>query len=114
MRISDWSSDVCSSDLVADEAGEDAFAVAGCLAHRQFHRECGPVLAHREDHPADADDPAFTRREVALELAVMALAIDRKSVGEGKSMSVSVTPGGWRYIKKTKKKKHKKNNNKKQ
>src|SRR3546814_10534835 len=55
---------------VADEAGEDAFAVAGRLAHRQFHRECGPVLAHREDHPADADDPAFTRREVALEIAV--------------------------------------------
>src|SRR3546814_5607286 len=61
----------------ADEAGEDAFAVAGRLAHRQFHRECGPVLAHREDHPADADDPAFTRREVALEIAVMALAIRR-------------------------------------
>src|SRR3546814_14759139 len=28
MRISDWSSDVCSSDLLADLAGEDALVTA--------------------------------------------------------------------------------------
>src|SRR3546814_3784545 len=47
MRISDWSSDVCSSDLAPTRQQEDA-AIAG---HRQASERYGddPALRHRDD-----------------------------------------------------------------
>src|SRR3546814_15741124 len=56
MRISDWSSDVCSSDLVADESGGDR--MTGDEPHQQARRRT--AVAHVEgfarlEQPADAD-----------------------------------------------------------
>src|SRR3546814_2562741 len=88
MRISDWSSDVCSSDLAADRLAvgrgevEEELAVAGGLA-----LEAGvvlAVLAHRFDAvdarafgriPLAAQDHlAVAGLEIELEFAVGALA----------------------------------------
>src|SRR3546814_14057863 len=80
MRMCDWSTDVCSSDLPL------------CLAARRQHPVRGhpPVrralfLAHRRRQP----DPGGMG--------------DRKSVVEGKSVSVRVDLGGGRILKKKKK-----------
>src|SRR3546814_1938939 len=37
MRISDWSSDVCSSDLIVGPAGGDAFGAAWAATVQQHH-----------------------------------------------------------------------------
>src|SRR3546814_6179148 len=52
MRISDWSSDVCSSDLdgTADEQHLEGVHLAGQLADRDRHRREG---RQRADHPGD-------------------------------------------------------------
>src|SRR3546814_20897067 len=97
MRISDWSSDVCSSDL-------DVLAE---LRERQLDR----VRAGREDHVAalELDGAAVVllqRHDVEglplAEDAVRGDLVDRKSVVEGKSVSVSVDIGGSSIIKKNK------------
>src|SRR3546814_21176335 len=88
MRISDWSSDVCSSDLlwisgvVRGDFGESI----------RIQMPVSQLLADK--------------LPVTLELAVLAmliaLLIDRKSVVSGKSVSVRVAIGGRRLIKKKK------------
>src|SRR3546814_12504951 len=91
MRISDWSSDVCSSDLV-----DDALDDGGCFGKRydagnpgEFprisHGDGVAVLGKVKDN--DADDHRT---------------IDRKSVVLGESVSVRVDLGGRRIIKKKK------------
>src|SRR3546814_17928979 len=78
MRISDWSSDVCSSDLV------------GAL------QAVEPGLHHLRAVDGDLLDP----RLVLLEHhAALQLGGDRKSVVKGKSVSVRVDLGGRRIIK---------------
>src|SRR3546814_16825851 len=92
MRISEWSSDVCSSDL-----GQIVVAVD---AQR---RDAEPVSARGEgagptsrdalegrNRPLVVDDVQHDRRLVG----------DRKSVVSGKSVSVRVDLGGRRIIKK--------------
>src|SRR3546814_14866724 len=82
IRISDWSSDVCSSDLFQP--------VIDRIAH-QVHQRIADLLQHR-----------------LVQLGVLAmqlqpdLLVDRKSVVEGKSVSVRVDLGGRRIIKKNK------------
>src|SRR3546814_14346998 len=50
MRISDWSSDVCSSDLAADEEHLEGVHLAGQLADRDRHgREGGEGADHPDD-----------------------------------------------------------------
>src|SRR3546814_6711072 len=71
MRISDWSSDVCSSDLPRARLA----AVFG--------------LVHAPQH-----EPARRRRG-----GIEHIALDRKSVVSGKSVSVRVDRGGRRIIK---------------
>src|SRR3546814_20827943 len=79
MRISDWSSDVCSSDLIAA-------APAGTPDHL--------VAQAIREHPAMVGG---TRRDVTR----LARAIpDRKSVVSGKSVSVRVDIGCRRIINK--------------
>src|SRR3546814_7994480 len=85
MRISDWSSDVCSSDLVEGrrlQGGEDP------RAGRIDARAGGVALA----------------QEGRQRLHLVALQViadpDRKSVVSGKSVSVRVDLGGRRIIKK--------------
>src|SRR3546814_17380372 len=78
MRISDWSSDVCSSDLRAVAA----------LPPRAAHgRSDQGDRARNEEHRHDALFPVVQHR-------------DRKSVVQGKSVSVRVDLGGRRIIKK--------------
>src|SRR3546814_11926355 len=123
MRISDWSSDVCSSDLPGLDAearqqlGNDVEAGAEEGA-RGDHAVASLELRHQrgEDraHPAGgrhADLGAFQQAQALLEhcprrvgVARVLVALDRKSVVEGKGVSVRVDPGGRRSIKKKKKK----------
>src|SRR3546814_21071564 len=123
MRISDWSSDVCSSDLDAGprEAVEQARIDDACLVgtadranevggRQALGGEEGEVAAHRlqrrrcESRACRAaralrgnrveEDLHRHRRTVDVD-------IDRKSVESGKSESVRVDHGGRRNIKKT-------------
>src|SRR3546814_13495652 len=98
MRISDWSSDVCSSDLDND-IGE----LLGTRG-REFgvntgrKRRCGwfdAVLVRQSAAVSGITGIALTKLDI-LE--------DRKSVVKGKSVSIRVDLGGRRIIKK---KKHK-------
>src|SRR3546814_12084134 len=98
MRISDWSSDVCSSDLWCTERIVDAVLAdldrlrlhAGVRAGTQHDRHCRQQLL----------GTAVVVRGRGGEADV----VDRKSVVEGKSVSVRVDLGGRRYIKKKKRK----------
>src|SRR3546814_15613800 len=98
MRISDWSSDVCSSDLF-----ERFVLVVEALIGAEIHLREPPVPveigAFRFDETLD-----IRHESVGAELLFDALdEQDRKSVVEGKSVSVRVDLGGRRNIKKQKK-----------
>src|SRR3546814_21105315 len=111
MRISDWSSDVCSADLPCRSLG--AAPRPGCGA---------ALPAARAPRPADRHLAAAVPRLVgdragrcggqprsimaALSLLRRRRRPDRKSVVEGKSVSVRVDVGGRRIIKKKKKSNH--------
>src|SRR3546814_6334609 len=84
LRISDWSSDVCSSDLRHPGARPDG--------GRQVGRGVGPVTVR-----ATGGDV----RELTSQMGtrVTGFGGDRKSVVEGKSVLVSVDLGGSRLIK---------------
>src|SRR3546814_15422334 len=85
MRISDWSSDVCSSDLFNAE-------LYGLLGQRRLAREGGRLSGLPDRLPSihlTALFPHATKQ-------------DRKSVVSGKSVSVRVDLGGRRIIKKKK------------
>src|SRR3546814_15143042 len=104
MRISDWSSDVCSSDLadqihaLVGDIGQEAHIAlavgkAQGLKDAQLETAClgerlreGFVARHGEDHTH------------------LITPVDRKRVVEGKSVSVRVDHGGRRIIKKKTKK----------
>src|SRR3546814_16936438 len=94
MRISDWSSDVCSSDLrvrIEVIGGRQWNVPRQARTANQFHGlACPERLTPRHDMQ-------MMRRGQAP--------ADRKSVVEGKSVSVRVDLGGRRIIKKKKKKK---------
>src|SRR3546814_14229478 len=108
MRISDWSSDVCSSDL--DHALGDV--------ENDHHRECVVVgalelelLAQIDDrhdgaaqidHALDEVRRVGNARDGVVTADLLDFENDRKSVVEGKSVSVRVDPGGRRIIKQQK------------
>src|SRR3546814_11409243 len=79
MRISDWSSDVCSSDLALRRGRR----TARCIWWITRGNCCTPLL------PRKRRSSRVKRRR-----------LDRKSVVEGKSVSVRVDLGGRRIIKK--------------
>src|SRR3546814_11497200 len=92
MRISDWSSDVCSSDL------ERVGRVARCRLARQRHACGGADLGQ----VAGADDPGGLLRAIhcpVLTVGSEGTPGERKSVVEGKSVSVRVDLDGRRIIK---------------
>src|SRR3546814_11224390 len=98
MRISDWSSDVCSSDLEGrqqrareqqqgverPDVGEAERQPVGAGEQRALDRR-------HEDAGGDEEEDDGEHREG-----------DRKSVVEGRSVSVRVDPGGRRIIKEKK------------
>src|SRR3546814_11394108 len=96
MRISDWSSDVCSSDLVVRPDDCPGIAALGF-----------EDVLERLEHVRVAQVPAFGA--AIIHDTVIALGeggTDRKSVVEGKSVSVRVDLGGRRIIKKKNMKTH--------
>src|SRR3546814_16286321 len=102
MRISDWSSDVCSSDLYVswDDFSERASAeeIAGFVrAVGEVARDQGLVApGYRLLANAGLD----SHQEIAhLHVHIFA---DRKSVVSGQSGSVRVDPGGRRILTKNK------------
>src|SRR3546814_12480857 len=113
MRISDWSSDVCSSDLgVAIRRGRQQAARRGA---KELSRTRAAALhpgGRIERSQAQGAAPAGRAHAQALrgerrhgrdrtEGSVrQSDRSDRKSVAEGKSVSVSVDLGGRRIIKK--------------
>src|SRR3546814_5544131 len=88
MRISDWSSDVCSSDLL-------------CLHDREWKR---PYLVTKKKRAAVGcqflDDDGLRRLFADFRKARLHFLRDRKSVVQGKSVSVCVGLGCRRIIKK--------------
>src|SRR3546814_13425290 len=112
MRISDWSSDVCSSDLlVADVvAGEVAAPGQQTAGDGQDDggEEAGADQEVVDPPPGDRDrlvDRGRRRHRGALLehrhlVTFFCLGLDRKSVVEGKSVSVRLDLGGRRIIKK--------------
>src|SRR3546814_16273209 len=111
MRISDWSSDVCSSDLL------HALAVCAWSGSHHFHpaphldRRAGSVSAAALFLAAASVDDAGARRgRGPLSGAQCAdpatFPVDRKSVVSGKSVSGRVDLG-WRGIIKKKKERDK-------
>src|SRR3546814_15915408 len=102
MRISDWSSDVCSSDLYAYR----------CTCHRRRRpADCPDRSTDRGWHAIDGRRTASTGvggRQFSRNPAQSAAHWtarnhhfrDRKSVVKGKSVSVRVHLGGCRIIKK--------------
>src|SRR3546814_19491870 len=102
MRISDWSSDVCSSDLGGAHARQ---AIQG--------RQCAikltaPMIRNRDrihaqrGKPSGIFSPGDTLDNKLSRPRIADSGEDRKSVVEGKSVSVRVVPGGRRSLKKKK------------
>src|SRR3546814_19169566 len=108
MRISDWSSDVCSSDLSAFDRHDISIAMLASLV--QSIEKSIEIYNLMERDRRLGGLPAVIRQRIAL--ATHGKPVDRKSVVEGKSVSVRVDLGGRRSIKKKRykhKRKHKEN-----
>src|SRR3546814_21190056 len=106
MRISDWSSDVCSSDLrtvgIPSRPRRDN-APKGVGSSRRHHRSKCPKR-RRLQGLSPARYPYYgapsTRGRHTWSWPFRILFRDRKSVVQGKSVSVRVDLGGSRLIKK--------------
>src|SRR3546814_14341138 len=105
MRISDWSSDVCSSDL--SDTGFSALQDSGAFALSWA------AYGLRYGIRTEIDAELVAGRQVVVDVSRAVLAdarrrypgllvvvIDRKSVVEGTSVSVSLVLGGRRAINK--------------
>src|SRR3546814_12936382 len=110
MRISDWSSDVCASDLCASGVRCASSTTAMACPPRTSGSRCHPVGGVTPGETSDAragfasgrlllDD--YSRRRILL-TRMPASQLDRKSVESGKGVSVRVDLGGRPIIKKKK------------
>src|SRR3546814_6409931 len=93
MRISDWSSDVCSSDLLPKSSVAPAARaphVSCCWSHHRM-RQAVPSATWRSGYGLSFGIPPRVWNG--------GLSIDRQSGVEGKSESVRVDIGGRRVIK---------------
>src|SRR3546814_15919532 len=115
MRISDWSSDVCSSDLLTTGLHPgDLVILAGrpAMGKTSFALNIAEHTAMYEKKPALVFSMEMPAEQLALRMLssfaripMGNLSRDRKRVGEGKSVSVRGDLGGRRTNKKKKKKK---------
>src|SRR3546814_17726217 len=104
MRISDWSSDVCSSDLIgindlSKSKDGDSKELRGVA---KIEHDRNEILLRKY--------AAYARTVMNSEkigISADKQSRDRKSVVEGKSVSVGVDLGGRRFIKKKNKKTYK-------
>src|SRR3546814_13484074 len=99
MRISDWSSDVCSSDLFAPSA-YGLFRRNAKLADAFWSPTMKMLIAIIKPFKLDAV------REALADIGAQGLTVtevrgDRKSVGQGMGVAVRVDLGGRRMIKTT-------------
>src|SRR3546814_11491197 len=92
MRISDWSSDVCSSDLTILSGDIETVIVVTAQDCR-----AGRNGALRIDQAFAVDEVGPQRARGTFDIFLQSS--DRKSVVKGKSVSVRVDPGGRRIIK---------------
>src|SRR3546814_11906049 len=108
MRISDWSSDVCSSDLFQERPIDQEDLVHEIEIFDPLTAEAVDLLEHRPEVA-----PAVAVAEIVLGAARAVIGAsarrlhlraraDRKSVVSGKSVSVRVGLGGRRCINKKK------------
>src|SRR3546814_13592463 len=106
MRISDWSSDVCSSDLAARHGFVRACRgrLSGDAPVAQGPSDAIPAPGLRGGRRAELRPDCGGEERDAGEAGRRG-AGDRKSVGEGKGVSVRVDLSGGRRIKKKKRSK---------
>src|SRR3546814_11147536 len=131
MRISDWSSDVCSSDRARDrrrgtdarrrrrrgrgrrrdmtltESQQLAYAntqAADARLNLEVEPDDGMVLNMGPQHPVTHGTMRLVARPDGAQV-VSADVLDRKRVVSGQSVSVRVDLGGGRFLKKNEKKK---------
>src|SRR3546814_11403089 len=99
MRISDWSSDVCSSDL--PRRLHDGMR---CLVQSVGDIDQHSGIVARRDHCFARSGQTLAAWFACGDIAQFVISImqDRKSVMLGKSVSVLVSSGGRRLIKKKK------------
>src|SRR3546814_20523522 len=104
MRISDWSSDVCSSDLARARRVRDRLAGRRARRGRTLGAGGRGRVDPRQSRPPDSPDHAsrasYPRRAGGRCAVVARYRADRKSVVSGKSVSVRVDLGGPRLLKK--------------
>src|SRR3546814_17244840 len=105
MRISDWSSDVCSSDLFVGTIHLRFSRIRQCVGGGIHAPRPSSTGNRRNAGHRDLRSPARAPRLAACK--GINRETDRKSVVEGKSVSVRVDLGGRRIIKKKKKNKNK-------
>src|SRR3546814_19079150 len=104
MRISDWSSDVCSSDL---QRYRGLGVLAGgnrCRLMHGYQPECGTGHGRGAGAPLTPGRVLFAmdlRHTAGGARGAFVLWADRQRVVEGKRVAVSVISGGRRNIKKT-------------
>src|SRR3546814_12932653 len=102
MRISDWSSDVCSSDLPCSKARTALPPLPGVRLRRCLTPLCADDLAIlRCLTPTEPDTCNFPAHPQAQPILAGA-SPDRKSVVSGKRVSGRVDLGGCRIMKKKK------------
>src|SRR3546814_11421401 len=107
MRISDWSSDVCSSDLCMTESKAGTVELeARSLTEARPSAAMPVVESVRPIIWERTHLRLLDQRLLPAEVRYLDCRGDRKSVGEGKSVSVRVDLGGRRIIKKKKRTRH--------
>src|SRR3546814_20621010 len=104
MRISDWSSDVCSSDLQQMQMAMSIYGYGRSLPYARKQEsqadEMGLMLAAAACYNPEEATALWERMgQASGGQAPPEFALDRKNVVEGKRVAVSVGSGGSRNIK---------------
>src|SRR3546814_12241648 len=106
MRISDWSSDVCSSDLLPAATTSARRCARSSPCRSRWSPDTKPLpnpwTSLKAQEKSLIMDAVVEQTKPAGALDPITLEVDRKRVVQGKSVSVRVSPGGRRVIKNTK------------